>query len=228
MAIEVELKQKTCLPLSAGPSPLDKLKSGLVILTGSKVALIGAFLVGIWIVLAIFADNCIITPMCWIGSPQYQPTVWLARYSPLEQMAGESLQGPSAAHWLGTDQYGRNLWARLVYGARIILTLAPFSILVASALGILLGLVSAYRGGLVDETVMRFLDALLAFPRIVLYLVILAALGPSKVNVVLAITLDGVSGIARLVRSLALDIKTRDFVAAAEARRGKCSIHYVH
>jgi peptide/nickel transport system permease protein len=81
-----------------------------------------------------------------------------------------------------------------------------------------LGVVSGYYGGIIDEIIMRALDALMAFPTILLYLVIIAALGPSPTNVVLAITIAGAPGIARLVRSLTLDIKTRDFVAAAETR----------
>ena len=128
------------------------------------------------------------------------------------------LKDPSAAHWLGTDRQGRDLWARLAYGSRTILTLAPAAVLIALAVGGTLGLMAGYYGGLVDETVMRALDTLMAFPQILLYLVIIAALGPSAVNVVLAITIAGAPGIARLVRSLTLDIKTRDYIAAAQTR----------
>jgi peptide/nickel transport system permease protein len=89
---------------------------------------------------------------------------------------------------------------------------------IALLVGGTLGVLAGYYGGLVDEIIMRFLDAMMAFPQILLYLVIIAALGPSATNVVLAITIAGAPGVARLVRSLTLDIKTRDYVAAAKTR----------
>jgi peptide/nickel transport system permease protein len=106
----------------------------------------------------------------------------------------------------------------LAHGARIILTLAPLGVLTSLAVGGTLGLMAGYYGGLIDELISRILDAMIAFPQILLYLVIIAALGPSVVNIILAIVLAGAPGIARLVRSLTLDIKTRDYVAAAETR----------
>jgi peptide/nickel transport system permease protein len=106
----------------------------------------------------------------------------------------------------------------LAYGSRTILSLAPVAVAVALIVGGSLGVISGYYGGLLDEIIMRLLDALMAFPQILLYLVIIAALGPSALNIVLAITIAGTPGIARLVRGLTLDIKTRDFVAAAETR----------
>jgi peptide/nickel transport system permease protein len=182
-------EQTASLPLPTRPSRWRKLRAGLAIMARSKTALIGLFLVGFWIIVALFADSCLVTPACWVGGQDYQATPWLARYSPLEQFRGASLQGPSAEHWLGTDRLGRDLWARLAHGARIILTLAPLSVGVALLIGGTLGLLAGYYGGLIDEVVMRILDALMAFPQILLYLVIIAALGPSAVNVVLAITI---------------------------------------
>ena len=211
-------EQTSGLPMLARPSRWEKARLGLSTLARSKTAIVGLILVGFWVIAAVFADDCIIRPACWVQSASYTPTPWLARYSPLEQFRGVSLQGPSAEHWLGTDRLGRDLWARLAYGARIILTLAPISVGVALLLGGTMGLLAGYHGGLIDEVVMRVLDALMAFPQILLYLVIIAALGPSAVNVVLAITIAGAPGIARLVRSLTLDIKTRDYVAAAQTR----------
>ncbi|MEM7031491.1 MAG: ABC transporter permease [Chloroflexota bacterium] len=199
-------------------------KEAIQNLTNSTTALIGLALVGFWVIVAIFSDDCIIRPALWgaclTGDSQvyHETTPWLARYSPLEQFPGTNLQGPTAAHWLGTDSLGRDLWARLAQGSRIILILAPLSVFVALIVGGTLGVVSGYYGGLTDEIIMRGLDALMAFPTILLYLVIIAALGPSATNIVLAITIAGAPGIARLVRSLTLDVKTRDFVAAAETR----------
>lgn len=208
---------------SAAPTRWEKTRAAIAILLGSKVAVVGLLLVGFWLVVAIFADDCIIHPNQWGtclgGETTYDgATPWLARYSPLQQFRGENLQGPSANHWLGTDRNGRDLWARLAHGARTILTLAPLAVLVALVVGGFLGVVAGYYGGLVDEVIMRLLDASMAFPQILLYLVIIAALGPSALNVVIAITIAGAPGIARLVRSLTLDIKTRDYIAAAETR----------
>lgn len=204
--------------ISTSPTRWEKIKAGLRILFSSKVAIVGLILVGFWVIVAIFADNCIITPACWVKAEGFEPTPWLARYSPFEQFRGDNLMGPTATHWLGTDRNGRDLWARLAYGSRTILTLAPAAVIIALVIGGILGVVAGYYGGLTDEIIMRILDASMAFPQILLYLVIIAALGPSATNVVIAITLAGAPGIARLVRSLTLDIKTRDFVAAAQTR----------
>ncbi|MEM7127059.1 MAG: ABC transporter permease [Chloroflexota bacterium] len=199
------------------PSLWDRFKSTVGLFVTSKVALVGFFLVAFWVVIALFADNCLYTPQCWFDE-NFEPTPVLARYSPTEQFRGENRQGPSEKHWLGTDRKGRDLWARLAHGSRTILTLAPLSIFVALIIGGLMGVIAGYYGGLVDEVLMRILDALMAFPQILLYLVIIAALGPSVFNIVLAITIAGTPGIARLIRGLTLDIKTRDYVAAAQTR----------
>ncbi len=213
---------------AAEPSRWQKLAALLAIFRRSRVALVGLFLVGFWIIIALFADNCIVTPSCyigtlrgddisvWVNSDSY--VSWLSRYSPLEQDGGARLSPPSGEHWLGTDSRGRDIWARLSHGARPILTLAPLSVMIALLVGGTLGLLAGYHGGLVDEITMRILDAIISFPQILLYLVIIAALGASATNVVLAITIAGAPGIARLVRGLTLDIKTRDFIAAAQTR----------
>ncbi len=210
--------------ISSGPSRWDKTKESLQIFTSSRVAVFGFVLVFFWVVVAIFADDCTFRPNLWIScvtgdrAAYDQTTPWLGRYSPLEQFRGDNLQGPSAKHWLGTDRQGRDLWARLAYGSRIILLLSPTSVFIALLTGGTLGVVAGYYGGLIDEITMRALDGLMAFPQILLYLVIIAALGPSITNIIIAIVIAGAPGIARLVRSLTLDIKTRDFVAAAETR----------
>ncbi len=203
---------------SARPSRWQKAREGLQTFARSRVAVFGLCLVLFWVIMAVFADNCVVSPQCWMRQADFEPTPWLARYSPFEQFRGNVLQGSTAEHWLGTDRNSRDIWARLAYGSRTILTLAPLSVLVALAVGGTVGVVAGYYGGLVDEVIMRLLDAMLAFPNILLYMVIIAALGPSPTNVVIAITLAGVPGIARLVRSLTLDIKTRDYVAAAQTR----------
>jgi peptide/nickel transport system permease protein len=185
--------------ISARPSRWQRLGEALAPLLASKVALCGLAIVLFWILVAIFAP--VISP-----------------YDPLAQDYEAVNEGPSAAHLLGTDDLGRDTVARLAYGARIILILAPLSVLFSLVVGITLGLVAGYFGGLIDEIVMRILDAMMSFPTILLYLIIIFAVGPSAINVVIAITIAGAPGIARLVRSLTLDIRTREYIAAAEMR----------
>jgi len=182
----------------ARPSRVQRLREGLVVITASKVALVGLALVLFWVSVALFS---LVTTL-----------------DPYAQDVDAVNAPPSAKHLLGTDDIGRDLLARIVHGSRLILTLAPLSVLCALFIGSTLGLAAGYFGGLVDEIVMRILDAMMAFPTILLYMIIIAALGPSSVNVVLAITIAGTPGIARLVRGLSLDIRTRDYIAAAELR----------
>jgi peptide/nickel transport system permease protein len=163
------------------------------------VATVGLVIILFWVFLAIFAP--IIAP-----------------HDPLAQDSSAINQSPSSHYLLGTDHLGRDILSRLLYGTTTILILAPLSVLTAVAFGTGLGLTGGYFGGLIDEVVMRLLDAIMAFPAVLLYLIIIASVGPSKLNVVIAITFVGTPGIARLVRSLTLDIRTRDYVRAAETR----------
>jgi peptide/nickel transport system permease protein len=200
------------LPAVARPSRLQRIRGGLSILWRSKVAVVGLIIVLFWVFAAIFA-----------------PVV--TTYDPNAEDAQAINQGPSAAHWLGTDHKGRDLWSRVAYGGQIVLVKWPITdkfwipggvaiwgVLIALIVGSTLGLLSGYYLGWIDEVVMRILDAMMAFPTILLYLIIIAAVGASATNVVIAITIAGSPGIARLVRSLALDIRTRDYIAAAQTR----------
>lgn len=179
--------------------PLARLRDTFSMIASSRIATIGLLLVLFWIVVAILAPV-------------------IAPYSPSAQDGQAVNKAPSAAHLLGTDHLGRDILSRLIYGSRTILTLAPLSVLAAVILGTFLGLLGGYYGGLIDEVVMRILDAIMAFPTILLYLIIISAIGASAVNVVIAITFVGAPGIARLVRSLTLDIRVRDYIAAAQLR----------
>jgi len=156
---------------------------------------------------------------------------FLTPYTPLEQDWKAPNQGPSKAHILGTDELGRDLWSRMIYGARVVLVLMPITdsfwipggtaiwgVIVSLIVGATLGLLGGYYGGWIDEIIMRLLDAMMAVPIILLYMIIMVALGASAVNVVIAITIVGTPGIARLVRSLTLDIRTREYIRAAETR----------
>lgn len=176
-----------------------KLWENVSIIFRSRVAVIGLVLVLFWVVVAVFA------PL-------------IAPHDPLAQNSKAINQGPSQVYPLGTDKLGRDVLSRLIYGARTILVLAPVSVLVSVTVGTCLGLLGGYFGGLVDEVIMRILDAIMAFPTILLYLIIISAIGPSAANVVVAITFVGAPGVARLVRSLTLDIRTRDYIRAAETR----------
>ena len=192
-------EQDEAVKIVSRPSVWQRLRETLDPLLASKVALIALAIVLFWVFVAVFAS---------ILSP----------YDPLAQDYTAPNEGPSANHPLGTDDLGRDLLSRLLHGARLILVLAPLSVLCALAVGTTLGLSAGYFGGLADEVLMRILDAMMAFPTILLYLIIIFAVGPSAINVVIAITIAGAPGIARLVRSLTLDIRTREYIAAAELR----------
>jgi peptide/nickel transport system permease protein len=194
------------------PGILRRLWAGLSILFSSKIATVGFAIVLFWVIVAVFA------PL-------------FTQYTPLEQDWKAPNQGPSRAHILGTDELGRDLWSRMIYGARVILVQMPITetfwipggtalwgVIVALIVGMTLGLLGGYYGGWIDEIIMRLLDAMMAVPIILLYMIIMAALGASAVNVVIAITIVGTPGIARLVRSLTLDIRTREYIRAAETR----------
>jgi peptide/nickel transport system permease protein len=190
------------MAISETTTPLARWRrrwEGISIIFRSRVAVIGLAIVLFWVMVAILAGV-------------------LAPHDPLAQDSSAINQAPSRLYPLGTDNLGRDVLSRLVYGSRTILILAPISVLAAVVVGTFLGLLGGYFGGLIDEVVMRILDAIMAFPTILLYLIIIAAIGPSPVNVVIAITFVGAPGVARLVRSLTLDIRTRDYIRAAETR----------
>ena len=142
---------------------------------------------------------------------------WIAPYDPLAQNLAKSLQGPSLAHWFGTDSFGRDILSRVLYGARISLLVGVASQAIAFALGVVLGLVSGYYGGRVEGVVMRLADVTLAFPTLLLLIAITAAFQPSLVVVFVAIGVVGWAGLARLVRSQALVVRELDFVQAGRA-----------
>ncbi|GAB4248455.1 MAG: ABC transporter permease [Thermoleophilia bacterium] len=141
-----------------------------------------------------------------------------APYDYTAQVAAERLQGPSAAHWFGTDQFGRDIFSRIIVGARGIFLLGGTGTLIAVFAGTAIGLLSGYYGGWWDEVIMRLLDVLLSIPSLLLALVLLATVGPSQLNLVLVVAVLYVPMIARVVRSMVLDLKTKEFVEAAKVR----------
>ena len=141
----------------------------------------------------------------------------LARHDPASIDLTNQLQGPSANHWMGTDIQGRDVWARLIYGARISLAVGLLSQGIALALGLLLGLIAGYYGKWVDEVVMRLADITLAFPTLLLLIALVAALQPSLPVVFLTIGLVGWAGMARLVRGQVLVVRELEYVQAQRA-----------
>lgn len=142
---------------------------------------------------------------------------YIAPADPLAQDYSALMQAPNAEHFLGTDQVGRDMLSRLIYGARISLVVGIISTGVAITIGVPLGLIAGYFRGAIDEVFMRVMDAIIAFPSIILALAIVALLKPSATNVMLAIGITYTPIFARLIRSQALSLRERDFVLAARA-----------
>lgn len=204
---------KTQTRTQAPPSQFQKLGKNISIVFESRVATVGLILVLFWIVVAFVS-------------------IFWTPYGPNASDFTQNL-APNAQNWLGTDHLGRDILSRLMQGTQVILLktrlpgensisipggVAIWGVVGSLALGTFLGLNSGYRGGWWDQVTMQILDALIAFPRIVLYLVVISALGQGDLVVILAITITGAPGVARLARSLAMDIKTRDYIRAAETR----------
>lgn len=166
----------------------------------SPAAMIGGAIVGFWALCALFAP-------------------WIAPFPPNHvNPALIANPYPSSEHWLGVDHLGRDMLSRLMWGARTVLTVAPAAVIGAAVLGTLLGLFAGYKGGLADRLIMRVGDTLLAFPKIILYLIIIARFGASAFNIIAVITVTQAPIIARIVRAVTLDVKNRDYVAAARLR----------
>ncbi|HEV8306406.1 MAG TPA: ABC transporter permease [Methylomirabilota bacterium] len=140
---------------------------------------------------------------------------WLAPYDPTVQSLGEMLRPPSRAHWLGTDQYGRDVLSQVVYGGRVSLQIALVSVAVAALFGLPLGVVAGYYGGRIDAVIMRVMDVVFAFPSLLLAIALLAFVGPSTVNVMIAIGLVYVATIARITRASVLTVWSEEYVTAA-------------
>ncbi len=145
----------------------------------------------------------------------------LARQSPITIDLAQMLQRPSAAHWLGTDIQGRDVWSRLVFGARVSLTVGFISQGIALLLGVTLGLIAGYYGRWVDEVIMRLADVTLAFPTLLLLIAMVAALQPSMTVVFATIGVVGWAGMARIVRGQVLVVRQLEYIQAIRALGGK-------
>lgn len=166
----------------------------------NKLAMFGLALLLMMTVLAIFAD-------------------FIADYDTLVigQNMAERLQGPSSSHWFGTDNFGRDVFARIIHGTRISLSLSIVAMFMAVAVGSLIGAIAGYYGGKIDDAIMRFMDILLAIPPILMSISIVAALGQSMVNLLIALAIAYVPVFARVIRSSILSIKDQEFIEAAKA-----------
>ena len=164
----------------------------------SKTAILGLFIVGLYL-------------LCAMIGP------WLAPYDPYLQDLSISYLKPCAEHLLGCDEFGRDILSRLLYGARVSAVIQFWTVMISLLLGVFLGSISGYFGGRTDEVIMRFIDIMMAFPGILLALAIVAVLGPSLVNLIIAIGLNSVPGFSRVARGAVISIKKNDYVTAARA-----------
>lgn len=141
----------------------------------------------------------------------------IAPYDPTKQDLSHMFETPSSAHWLGTDEFGRDILSRLIYGARVSLQVGFVAVGIALVVGGFLGAVSGYYGGRLDNTIMRIMDVLLSIPQTLLAIAIVAALGPSLMNLMIAVGISAVPNYARIVRGSVLSIRGMEFIEAARA-----------
>ena len=169
-------------------------------LSRNKLAMLGLAMMSVIVLLAVFADVIADYNKVVVGMNML-----------------ERLQTPSAKHWFGTDGYGRDVFARIIHGGRLSLTLSIVSMSVAVAVGSLIGAISGYYGGKIDDVLMRLMDMLLAIPPMLMSISIVAALGRSMFNLMLALALAYMPVFARVIRSSILSVKGQEFVEAAKA-----------
>ena len=141
----------------------------------------------------------------------------LAPFDPNDQNILEKLRAPTFEHWLGTDSFGRDTLSRLLYGARISLIIGVVSTLAAMVIGTAIGMLAGWHGGRLDTVTMQAMDVLLAFPSLILGLILVAMLGPSMVNIIIAIALTSIPPFARIARAPTIAVKEREFVDAGRA-----------
>jgi len=185
---------------------IERLVDSLLLLRESVVGMIGAGLVLVWVTVAIMPG-------------------WLAPFDPLQNLVPlqkpftpvpESLGG--GTFWLGTDLLGRDILSRIIHGARQVLIYAPLATFCAYFVGVPMGLAAGYKRGWIDDVLSFAGNIILSFPILVLYVVIIATIGASAANIVLAVTFASAPGIMRIVRGLVLDLRNREYVFAAETR----------
>jgi len=202
------------------------------VLRSSRVGMVGFAIVAFWITVAVFApfiqrhdpNAQVVLPVpadagiLDLPSGAFPSSEPFHAHNPTIMGYIQPNARPSSVAWLGTDDVGRDVFSRLVAGARPVFLIAPISIAVGAAIGILLGLTAGYFVGWIDEGLMRLLDGLIAFPPILIFLLIVFSFGPSKATVIAAIALGSVPGVARLARAMTLDLRNREYVKLARLR----------
>jgi peptide/nickel transport system permease protein len=196
------------LPAPTYGAALMRAIRSFALLRESWVGMIGTALVFFWVVVAVLAP--VIAP--------FDPNATLMPF----QKPGAAFPGndtiAAGTFWLGTDQLGRDILSRVIWGSQTVLIYAPLATLSAYTVGILMGLAAGYYRGWIDDLLSRIADIILSFPVLVLYIIIIATIGASGVNIIIAITFASAPGIMRIVRGLVLDLRNRDYVAAAQTR----------
>lgn len=202
MSVEQTMKTAAGRSEKTGEPLLRKQRSyyseALRRLRSSPSAIFGSVVLVILILLAVFADV-------------------IAPFDPVEMRTGDPFTPPGVEHLMGTDQFGRDLFSRVLYGARISLTVGLIAVLIGLTLGVLAGLASGYYAGWTERIIMRLTDAMLAFPGIMLALAIVATLGSSLVNVMIAVGIAYIPTYTRLVRGAVLSAKEEVYVLAARS-----------
>lgn len=196
MPVQSKMSLTPDSPLSVNPSRISRWAGAFHALFSTKATALGTTIVLIFVVVAFIA------PL-------------IAPYGVNEQIYSDARQAPSAAHWFGTDHLGRDVFSRVLYGASDILFLAGLGTAMAVLCGTAVGLLSGYAGGIVDEIMMRFFDSLLAMPALLLALLLLGTLGPSRNSVFIVMVIVYTPIVARVVRSVVLSVRSKGFVEAA-------------
>jgi peptide/nickel transport system permease protein len=186
----------TDAPTSPLQAQAGRAYQGWLQLSTNRLAMLGLAIVVVLLLTAAFAP-------------------WIATHSPTAQSLSDRLQPPSAAHWLGTDELGRDIFSRIVYGSRLTLYVVGLVVIIVGPVGLLVGTVAGYFGGWVDTVLMRITDIFLAFPRLILALAFVAALGPGIENAIIAIAITAWPPYARMARAETLTVRNADFIAAA-------------
>lgn len=180
------------------PPRLRWLKTTIAAFNANKTSWLGLVIFLIVLLMAVFAP-------------------WLAPHDPIEQDVLSKLQAPFDNYYLGTDYYGRDIYSRLLYGARISLVIGVASTVIALVLGSVIGILAGWYGGRFDIIVMQTMDMLLAFPSLILGLILVAMLGPSMMNIIIAIALTSIPSFARIARAPTIAVKEREFIDAGRA-----------
>ena len=184
-------------------SSILRLLKGMALIRESIVGMVGLGLILFWLLMALLAD--LIAP--------FPPN---ATIYPLA-MPGTTVEG-MGTFWLGTDHIGRDILSRIIHGSRTVLIFAPLATFCAYVVGIPMGLAAGYRRGTTDAVLSFVANVILSFPVLVLYIIIIATIGASAINIVIAVTFASAPGIFRIVRGLVLDLRNREYVFAAETR----------